>query len=362
MPTNVTTTPDREEAEVYATRVASPSDRAVTVYSEYEHGPNDYGRLTAAVKRVSWGAIFAGAVVAVVLGFLLHLLGLGIGFTSFDPATQDDTVGGLGAMQGIWFVVSALIALFVGGWVAGRLAGMPRRTDGAIHGFVTWGITTIITLYFLASGVGTLVSGVTSVLGQGAQLAAQGVAAAAGPAVDQASQAAGGLDLGTIEQEVRALLRQTGDPALQPGNIEEQAQQAADVATAEAREADIAAAARRAFDQFGQITSEVDRQDLVNVIVARTDMSEAEARQAVGRWEQQFSSVREQVGQATDDLSTQAAQTAEGVTDAIGTAAIWSFFALLLGAVAASVGGLMGSPHDLPADAFRRPERPAPMA
>jgi len=50
----------------------------------------------AALKRISWGAIFAGAVVAVVLGLLLNLLGLGIGLSTFEVGNGDDTLGGLG--------------------------------------------------------------------------------------------------------------------------------------------------------------------------------------------------------------------------------------------------------------------------
>ncbi len=39
----------------------------------------------AAFKRVSWGAIFAGALVSISTLLLLNLLGAAIGFASIDP-------------------------------------------------------------------------------------------------------------------------------------------------------------------------------------------------------------------------------------------------------------------------------------
>ena len=37
-----------------------------------------------AVKKLSWGSIWAGALIGIVLMILLNMLGLGIGFSSID--------------------------------------------------------------------------------------------------------------------------------------------------------------------------------------------------------------------------------------------------------------------------------------
>ena len=42
--------------------------------------------LTADLRRVSWGAILAGVVVALALHVLLTMLGAGIGMSTLDPA------------------------------------------------------------------------------------------------------------------------------------------------------------------------------------------------------------------------------------------------------------------------------------
>ena len=74
----------------------------------------------ASVKRISWPAVFAGVLIAVVIQIALSLLGIGIGLSTVDPKTEENPVQGLGVGAGIWYVISSLIALFAGGWVAGR--------------------------------------------------------------------------------------------------------------------------------------------------------------------------------------------------------------------------------------------------
>ena len=83
-------------------------------------------------------------------------------------------------------------------------------------------------------------------------------------------------------------------------------------------------------------------------------MSQAEARETVTSWESQFRQTRQTVSAEVDTLQTQAVATAEDATDFLGTAALVGFFALLLGALAAGFGGGVGSPQDLPANAFGR--------
>lgn len=337
-------------------RVPTPPDREVFVYNEYEHGPTDYGRRSAAIKRVSWGAIFAGALVALVTGFVLNLLGLGIGLQAFDPASDPDTLGGFGIGQGIWVVFSSLASLFAGGWVAGRLAGMPRKIDGMIHGIVVWSLTTLLTLYMLTSGIGQIVSGVTGLIGSGLSAVGSGVAAVAPQAAEYAQNELGIElpDLSTIQAEAETLLRQTGDPDLQPGALANDANAARNTLESGAESGDIQGAIQTAFGRADGIVREVDREDLVNVVAARTGQSNAEARRTVEGWETQATSLRQTVGSEVDSLQESAVSTAEDATDFLGTSALIGFLALVLGAVAAGFGGGMGSPEPLPEDAFSR--------
>lgn len=132
-----------------------------------------------AVRRASWGAIFAGTVVAMVVQISLSLLGLSIGLGVVNPNAGANAMSDLGIGADIWLCISALISLFIGGFIAARLAGMPNKPDGGLHGIVVWGLGTLFSIYLATSAVGTAVSGVAGILGQGAQLAGQGVSAVA---------------------------------------------------------------------------------------------------------------------------------------------------------------------------------------
>ncbi len=133
--------------------------------------------------RLSWGAVFAGLVVATALQVVLTVLGAGIGFAAWEPG---ESARGLGLGAGIWAILSVLISLFVGGMTAGRLAGILTRRDGVLHGILLWGLSTILTVWLLASGASALAGGafrmVGGVLGAASGAAAQTAGAvAAGP-------------------------------------------------------------------------------------------------------------------------------------------------------------------------------------
>ena len=89
------------------------------------------------MKRISRSAVFAGVLVAIVTQMLLTLLGIGIGLGTLDTVEERNPAQGLGTGSAIWYIVSSLISLFLGGWVAGRLASAPHLFDGIIHGVLT---------------------------------------------------------------------------------------------------------------------------------------------------------------------------------------------------------------------------------
>jgi hypothetical protein len=109
------------------------------------------------VSRPSWPAIFAGVVIVLVVQLLLAFLGLGIGLSSVSASGTVSS--GLGIGSGIWWIISSLISLFIGGWAAARMAGVERSFDGALHGLVTWGLASILTIYLLTSTLGALIGG-----------------------------------------------------------------------------------------------------------------------------------------------------------------------------------------------------------
>lgn len=79
----------------------------------------------AALRRVSWGAIFSGAITAIAVQLLLNLLGAGVGAATINPQQGQQPGQGLALGAAIWFVLASIVSLFVGGWIAARLAGIP---------------------------------------------------------------------------------------------------------------------------------------------------------------------------------------------------------------------------------------------
>ena len=121
-----------------------------------ENVPNS-NSLCHHLKRLSWTAILAGALVGVGASFLLNLLCIGIGLSAFNATPDGATALAIGGFVGL--VISAFISMYAAGWVAGYL-GRPfaaRRHLGELYGFITWSVALILTI-MLTSHVSKFVS------------------------------------------------------------------------------------------------------------------------------------------------------------------------------------------------------------
>ena len=111
---------------------------------------------------IRWGAVLAGVAVGVSVQLALTLLGIATGLSSTELA-EGETMG-TGPL--IWAGFSMLVAAFVGGYVAARMSGLKRKSDGVLHGAVSWAVTTIMFAVLATSVGGTLVSGVFNNMNQ----------------------------------------------------------------------------------------------------------------------------------------------------------------------------------------------------
>lgn len=285
--------------------------------------------------RLSWGAIFAGFIVATMLQIVLALLGVAVGFTTWDPG---DPARDLGMGMGIWLAISALVSLFVGGLTTGRLAGVLTRGDGAIHGVVMWGLATLFGLWLAFSGAGFLLGGAFSIVGR--TVAATTGAVASG--VTQLGQAAvgqaGDVDPGALQREIEAALAQTGDPALSADTLAGRAGEVRELAASGASNTELA---REIAGMVRSSAGRVDREAIVNVVTARTDMSRPEAERVATRIESVAGSVRAQAAAGVETARETAGDVAATASDYVGRAAWWALLALGLGVTAAAVGAGM---------------------
>jgi hypothetical protein len=102
-------------------------------------------------SRISWGAIFAGAMVALALYFLLTLLGGAIGL-SISGRIQADKIGNGAAL---WAIAVTLVSLFVGGCVASQCTVGETKNEAILYGVVVWGVVFGILLFLTASAFRT---------------------------------------------------------------------------------------------------------------------------------------------------------------------------------------------------------------
>jgi hypothetical protein len=151
------------------------------------------------LNEVSWGAIFAGVVVALVTQVLLSMLGAGIGIATLDPGTGDNPAAStFSIVAGIWYLLSGIISAFVGGYIAARMSGKTVATTGALHGLTTWAFTTLLVLYLLTSTVGALVGGAFSGVASAIGGLGKTVAQTAAPIIAESNP------LDAIEAQIRA--------------------------------------------------------------------------------------------------------------------------------------------------------------
>ena len=116
---------------------------------------------------IRWGAVLAGVAVGVSVQLVLTLLGIASGLS----LSSVSAVGGPATGALVWAGLSMLIAAVIGTYVAGRMSGLKRKTDGLLHGAVTWAVTTLLFVFLATSASGSLLSGLFSSLSSGNAIA-----------------------------------------------------------------------------------------------------------------------------------------------------------------------------------------------
>lgn len=158
---------------------------------------------------IRWSAVLAGVAVGISVQLVLTLLGIATGLSAAQVGA--DGAMGMGAL--IWAALSMLIGAFVGGYVAARLSGLKRRSDGVLHGAVSWAVTTILFTVLATSIGGMLVSGVFSNL---AQLAGTTATASGASPIGAFMRSQGvNVDADTLRQLQQHLQAGQREPAVQ---------------------------------------------------------------------------------------------------------------------------------------------------
>jgi ElaB/YqjD/DUF883 family membrane-anchored ribosome-binding protein len=424
------------------------------VYAQSNLQNAEIAVLPASLERISWGAVLAGTVIALVLQLAGNLLAIGVGISRVNPnphyGEDVPTAESIGTNTMVMVGVTMLVSLFIGGYVAARFAGSPDRGDAVLHGLMVWGLDIVITLFLLTTTIGTIFGGLTSLLGtgirmigsatsavaQGAATVVQGAASAAGGVMQGAANAAGAVtaaagdaaenaadkagdavqsalkqnpELRRLTRDREALMQRIQGEAMSlvsqagvnPDAVKNEAQGAIEDAKTTVKDAarkaqqnptelpQIVSDALTQLFQRGQEAAEqvvgevqeVDRDKVVGVLAERANISREEAEKQLTRWEGEYNQLRQQgeqtmkqarqqaeqaleqakveaarlqeearvkLEQARIDAERKAREVAEATKNAIARLALAGFAAIMIGAVAGGIGGIMGAPGTIP--------------
>ncbi|PZP40112.1 MAG: PhnA-like protein [Pseudomonas fluorescens] len=261
---------------------------------------NVFEEVLNAPSSISWRSVLAGVTVALAVTIILNLIGMAIGFSTVDPATGDTpSLMAVSIWAAIWYVMTAIVAAFAGGWVASYLSNRNYGRLGAWHGLVTWAVSTLVMVYLISSAMGTMVGGTLSAVGSTAQTAAL----ASAPATANVNP------LDQLDSQVRAY----------NGN---DARALSDVTTQNIR--------RMIYGEPANV--EQLRAQAVNAAMRANNMTEEQARAYVAQLEQDYRVAAEQI-------KTKAAQAAEATAKGIARVSLLAALTLIFGAIAGWMGG-----------------------
>lgn len=254
-------------------------------------------------NRMTWSAVLAGVVVALVTQLLLNLIGMALGAASLAPLSG----GGASAAYfstgaGIWFGLSTILAALAGGYAAGRFSGAQNESNAGWHGLTTWALTTLLLSYFLSSAA----SGILGGLGGAAKATAAQVAA---PGLVQMVD-----PFSSIEQELRSTTSGNDPAALRDAAI---------------------GAVHTAVTGEGLHGAEAGER-AAQALARAENISVENARTQVQGYEQQYR-------QSLDLAKQQATKTADDAAKAVSRAALLGAISLILGGLAGWLGGRMAA-------------------
>ena len=256
-------------------------------------------------SRLSWGAILAGVVVALVTQLFLNMLGVALGAASLAPLSGGASAISFSTGAGIWLALSSILAALAGGYAAGRFSGAQNESNAGWHGLTTWALTTLLVSYLLSAAA----TGVLGGIGSAAKATAQSAAQVAGPALVVMTD-----PFSPIEQQLRSITAGNDPGALR----------------------DVAVAAVRAALTGNELQAAEARERAAQAIARAENISIESARTQVQSYEQQYR-------QALDNARQQATQAADDAAKAVSRAALLGAIGLLLGGLAGWLGGRMAA-------------------
>jgi hypothetical protein len=320
---------------------------------------------------VSWGAVFAGAVAAAALSLILVVLGTGLGMSAISPWAQDGiSATTFGISTVVWVIFMAVAASAMGGYLAGRLRTkwVGVHTDEVFfrdtaHGFLAWGVATLLTAALLTSATAAFVSG-------GVKASAAVVGGTASAAGTVTAVAADTLDNSNPERSLNYFIDSLFRDSSSTRATDDMAQRQSQAVPPEASPVDGERPAVESFPantqstatinnnrssqgtSLAEVTPQVTRifinaiwhdqglpqEDVTYVAQLISEHTSLTQQQA----EERVSDTYARLSAEINELEETAKEAADTARAASAYAALWFFVSLLLGAFTASIAATIG--------------------
>ena len=126
--------------------------RRSEVVTEYEHEKWTHW-------PINWSAVWVGTLAAIAVLLLFGLIGLALGVHAVGPQNRvvDVRKFGLGALA--FSIFGSFLAFVIGGWAAGKIAGILRSEPGMLHGAIVWLVAVPLLLLLASLGAGSFLGG-----------------------------------------------------------------------------------------------------------------------------------------------------------------------------------------------------------
>lgn len=244
---------------------------------------------------------------------LLQLLGVGVGLA----AVNADNAGSLrsaGVGTTVWSLVTPLIAMFFGGFLAGRLAQTFDRKISGAHGLVTWALTAILGL---SATIWTVTAVAAGAARAGAAINATGQMMPATSSEAPLTLRALGIDGADVLASVNQQLSAQGKSTITVAQLD---------------------AAVRGMVSTGLAQGNFGQELLVDQIVANTGLSRADAGEVERQIEARVDGVD---ATSAHPLEHRAARYVLGAADATGKALLTVGCSLLLSLISSVLGAVI---------------------
>lgn len=321
-------------------------------------------------KRISWGSIIAGIFTVIAVYLALMMLGAAV----ITPQTTD-TTSHISTTFFIWMVITTLVSLAFGAFIAGRLAG----NDGIVHGFLVWATSFVISAILSSILVGGAIQTVGSVVGSTLSTTGHiigGVASATGNGIEKGTNLGerlfGQLDIDTnintnnADPKIISILEKSNIKTLQPDYLKQQLNDAKNDLTQTVRDisfdpnqadAAISQLVAKLKKRGKEITQPINREQVEQAITNNSNLNSKETHQAVDNYITLYNKTindvndrmnrlennLDQAKQTYLSLKQKAKQKADEVAKVISHIALWGFINLIIGAIISALFGLWGT-------------------